>query len=285
MICKIGNTSQSTIRQFQINGLIDSEGNIIHPDFHRANEEQSKKLPIPGELFRVEDGKAVFNESLGERIDNLQAIKMESPAYHGGNLLGKSEYLKPGYLGDVPFTGHFFFSDRARAEERGNRLTSARELSVVDFSKYNLLKPTTRGYWNLKETLKKVTGGLLKGMDFSEIMKKLGPEDFGSTELYFALRSKESEVMAKFSEFKDTVADDFKKVERFETTILKIAGYEGIDVRGLPSTGVLASPDTSNEGSVIFDLKEGTYVTGTPETIKSPELPTLTKPAGFKTNC
>ena len=280
MICRLGTTKATYIRQFEINGLIDSEGNITSPLFDRANHEQSAKQPIEGTLFEVIDGQAIFNESLGWRIDQLNVEPMDDLGYHGGNLMDKSDYLTQGYSGDMPYTGYYFFSDRERAEARGNRSTYERQVTSVDFSKYNLFRPTTAGYWNLKATLKEITRDMLQGKPFD--LSRYGPSDFGSFDIYNELNDKKEEVRKAFKDFKESLKGNFK-VERFETTMMKMAGYEGIDVRGLPGTPSLASPDSSSEGSVIFDLKEGTV--GELETISSPELPTLTKPIGFKSNC
>jgi hypothetical protein len=84
--------------------------------------------------------------------------------YHGGNLQEKSDYLTSGYRGDMPFTGYYFHSTRDKAEARGNRSQLPNsDLSVVDFSKYNLLKPTTNEYWSIKSGLKKFEDRFLRG--------------------------------------------------------------------------------------------------------------------------
>lgn len=58
---------------------------------------------------------------------------------------------------------------------------------------------------------------------------------------------------------KNQYGDESK--ERFETIILKMLGYEGVDVRGLKEEKGTGSPDRFSEGSVIFDLKPNTAKT------------------------
>jgi hypothetical protein len=58
---------------------------------------------------------------------------------------------------------------------------------------------------------------------------------------------------------KNQYGDESK--ERFETIILKMLGYEGVDVRGLKEEKGTGSPDRFSEGSVIFDLKPETVET------------------------
>tara|TARA_R110000868_G_scaffold183748_2_gene425047 strand:+ start:781 stop:9306 length:8526 start_codon:yes stop_codon:yes gene_type:complete len=58
---------------------------------------------------------------------------------------------------------------------------------------------------------------------------------------------------------KNQYGDESK--ERFETIMLKILGYEGVDVRGLKEERGTGSPDKFSEGSVIFDLKPETVET------------------------
>lgn len=224
----------------------------------------------------------------------FQQPKMEDPGYHGGNLQEKSDYLTRQYYGDQPFTGYYFFSDSERAEARGNRSQPQNsQVSVVDFSKYNLLKPTTVGYWNMKSSLKKIVDLLSKGNSMSEILSKyqfdMGPKKLGSYALYNKLQEVASEVDAEYKKFSELIQTDFGRVERFETTILKVAGYEGVDVRGLKEAAGLKSPDAATEGSVIFDLKPGTYTTpnsnNQTDVASSPGLPDLTIPSGWQNPC
>jgi hypothetical protein len=56
-------------------------------------------------------------------------------------------------------------------------------------------------------------------------------------------------------------SEDWYQSERFETLMLKALGYEGIDARKIKEGFGMSSPDSFSEGSVIFDLKDGTVKT------------------------
>jgi len=185
----------------------------------------------------------------------------ENFGYHGGNLKEKSDYLTQGYRGDQPFTGHYFFSDRSNAEGRGNRSQlSNNDVSVVDFSKYNLLKPTTNEYWSIKAGLKRFEDSFLRnGIDAAfESLNDYGGLEYGSPKLYNEMLAKKDKIKKAAQEWKDNELENIrskKNIERLETVILKAIGYEGVDVRGLKEKNGEASPDSSSEGSVIFDIK------------------------------
>jgi hypothetical protein len=213
----------------------------------------------------------------GEQQSELNKIALvrsqpEKYGFHGGTLGGKSDNLTIGYEGDQPFTGHYFFSDEERASSRGDRSQEgSNEMRAVDFSQYNLLKPSTSEYWVIKNGLKNLYNSLVKDNnleqkdylsgvnyalkrinDFSPSLNgKLNPENL-----------KEWFAEWKILKDKNFSTRDFEqsKTERFETFLLKKLGYEGIDVRGLKEEQGDASPDTSSEGSVIFDLKPETVV-------------------------
>jgi hypothetical protein len=161
----------------------------------------------------------------------------------------------------MPFTGYYFFSDRERAEGRGNRTQSPnKEVSVIDFSQYNLLKPTTNEYWAAKSGLKRFEDKLLKnGIDAAfQSLEDYGGMKYSYPKLYeqiVANRSKIEKVAKDWVEKELNNIDTKKRIERLETIILKTLGYEGVDVRGLKESNGEASPDSSSEGSVIFDIK------------------------------
>lgn len=196
----------------------------------------------------------------------------EDLGYHGGNLKSKSDFLTVGYRGDQPFTGYYFFSDRERAEARGNRTQlDNKEVSVVDFSKYNLLKPTTNQYWVIKSGLKKFEDAFLRdGIDAAfDSLERYGGMKYGAKFLYEQiLQNKEliKKVALDWYENELGNINEKKKIERLETLVLKALGYEGVDVRGLKESDGDASPDSSSEGSVIFDLKPDTI-------LESPDMP------------
>jgi hypothetical protein len=307
MLCSFGkNTKESVLNQFQLNNLVSRDPNssgvyyVLKPEeFDRANREASDMVLSEYNInnrFWVREGNiARFNSTFAQLVDIVAGrreqtdVVIADPAYHGGNLMDKSDYLTKNYYGEQPFTGFYFFSDRKRAEERGNRTQAANnQVSVVDFSMYNLLKPTTVGYWNLKSNLKKIVGYLSDGASMLDILTKykysISPDSLGSYELYNNLQAVATSVDTGFAKFRDTTSGDFSRTERFETTILKLAGYEGVDVRGLPDAGGYKSPDSNTEGSVIFDLKIGTYTVAN-EALTSTDLPALTIPSNWKSPC
>jgi hypothetical protein len=191
--------------------------------------------------------------------------------YHGGNLKEKSDYLLSHYRGDMPFTGHYFFSDIGRAEARGNRSTGEKEIRVVDFSKYNLLKPTTGEYWAIKAGLKRFEDRLLRNdgdvkAAFNSLEDWGGLKD-GAPKLYkeiVANRSKLEDVSKQWYEALSSQSGRHWEMERLETLLLKALGYEGVDVRGLKEENGEASPDSASHGSVIFDIKPNTIVNDQP---------------------
>lgn len=75
MICKIPDGSkESIIESFVNNQLIDEDGHILKPGvFELANfqlsEDILERYNIKGYMFTIEDGRAVFNESLYARIN------------------------------------------------------------------------------------------------------------------------------------------------------------------------------------------------------------------------
>ena len=247
--------------------------------------------------------------SLREKRDKIEQVLKETPqaeevekaskqaetskedlGYHGGNLMNKSDYLTSGYRGDMPFTGYYFFSDRNRAESRGNRSQlENNDVSVVDFSKYNLLKPTTNEYWSIKAALKKFEDRFLRGnIDdaFDSLESKYGLKD-SVPKLFEQIQSNKEKIKKIAEEWKKNELENIDskgKIERLETLILKQLGYEGVDVRGLKEQNGEASPDSSAEGSVIFDLKPDSIIES-PNKIKLSEEKTKTskpKPENVK---
>ena len=194
----------------------------------------------------------------------------ENYGYHGGTLGGKSDMLTMGYEGEQPFTGYYFYGDRERAERRGDRSKiDSKEARAVDFSKYNLIKPTTEGYWVLKNGVKKIWNNILKEKEIDSQIDRI--EEF-VPDVGKRLRENKEKIDGWFDEWQEMKDTNFatrdyekSKTERFETFLLKKLGYEGVDVRGLKDRNGEGSPDKGAEGSVIFDLKDGTVVDITPK--------------------
>lgn len=198
----------------------------------------------------------------------LRASEVYSDAgYHGGTLGGRSDFLQPTYRGDQPYTGYYFYSDPERALMRGDRSRSdSNEFAVVDFSKYNLLKPSTNQYWILKGDLKRIEEMMTQGRTMEEALARrednLGWWMPSLYQLMVANSDKLQEAWDQWIKEKEEAfakpRNQFRGVERFETRMLKTLGYEGVDVRGLKDERGDASPDNSSEGSVIFELKPNT---------------------------
>ncbi|HUV71802.1 MAG TPA: hypothetical protein VMW25_02225, partial [Clostridia bacterium] len=171
---------------------------------------------------------------------------------------------------EQPFTGYYFYGDRERAERRGDRSKiDSKEARAVDFSKYNLIKPTTEGYWVLKNGVKKIWNNILKE---KEIDSQIDRNESFVPEVGKKLRENKDKIDGWFDEWKEIKDANFatrdyakSKTERFETFLLKKLGYEGVDVRGLKERNREGSPDKGAEGSVIFDLKPETVVDITPK--------------------
>ncbi len=306
MLCGFGNnTKERVMDTFVTNNLVSpqprADGSFYVTkieEFDRENKRLSEEMLREHNIlnyFWVREGNtARFSDTVAHLVDVVSErnpVKVITDAgFHGGNLQEKSDYLTRGYYGDLPFTGYYFFSDQGRAQNRGNRSRSPNsDYSVVDFSQYNLLKPTVAGYWALKSNLKKIVKLLDKGVSMVDITGSfkydISPTALGSYEVYNEFKDKAGEIDAAYKNFIEaTQADGFQRVERFETTMLKIAGFEGIDVRGLLEAGGMASPDSSTEGSVIFDLKPDTFETIS-EVSKSPGLPDIIVPSNWKSPC
>ena len=201
-------------------------------------------------------------------LDNIEstlenAFDSKNVGYHGGNLASKSDNLTNRYRGDLPYTGYYFFSNPKKAISRKNRASGKNEFGVVDFSKYNLYKPSTEQYWVSFNGLKKLEDVFIKG-----------EQNFDESQAWDRLTKYSGELGEKLLSNKDNIADwwdEWKSIpnkkitdlesgkERFETFLMKKLGYEGVDVRGLKESRFgEASPDNAQYGSVIFDLKEGT---------------------------
>ena len=199
----------------------------------------------------------------GEIEAMVNAFSSGDLGYHGGSLINKSDYLTDYYRGDLPYTGYYFFSNPEDALSRGNRSTSESEFSVVDFSKYNLYKPSTSEYWTVFYALKSIETFLLKGKDIEYIFDSSRVNQIiqfrGIGELIF---TNKDNIVKWFTDWKASSKINLGGVgakERFETFFMKKLGYEGVDVRNLKESRYGdASPDTAQFGSVIFDLKPNT---------------------------
>lgn len=195
---------------------------------------------------------------------NAASNIFEDAGYHVGNLQEKADYATDSYHGDMPFTGYYFVSDPNKVIGKESRRTSKKGFKVVDFSKYNLLKLTTPQYWVVKNALKKLAVDLRNnGLTVEESIEK-NSRGYGYSQMLeywmpdFLNKLKNTNLSSELNDYVKEVNKDNYKTERLETRILKKMGYEGIDVRDAKETSDEASPDSFTEGSVIFDLKEGT---------------------------
>jgi hypothetical protein len=262
-------TKQAKETNIEATGEVAQEGekteNEIKVEELRAQEQAEKDATDPNDQEKLDEIYNRYDKLITPLLESTKEKAVEEDlkdvGYHGGNLQGKSDYLTQGYRGDMPFTGYYFFSDRKRAESRGNRSQLPnKEVSVVDFSEYNLLKPTTNEYWAAKSGLKNFEDRLLRdGIDaaFEVLERRYGLKD-SYPKLYeeiVANRSEIEKVAKDWVENELNNIDTKKRIERLETIILKKLGYEGVDVRGLKESNGDASPDSSSEGSVIFDIK------------------------------
>ncbi len=191
---------------------------------------------------------------------------------HGGTLGGKSDDLRSGYSGDLPFTGYYFYSDFKRAYTQGDRSKGNNSLvqiiNIGDYPNfnYNLYRPfNANDYWELKSALKQFYRSFRRNDD---VLKNCF--DVLCKNVNFTLRnkfqSKEKEILnisIKWQDELDNLIENSQnwEIERLETRIMKIIGYEGIDNRRCRDSEGTKNPDCSTEGSVIFDLKPNTVYT------------------------
>ncbi len=217
------------------------------------NSENAEDLNF--KLFNVDD--------LSKLVEPLKLVYPDA-GYHSGSLGGKSDYLTRGYYGDMPFTGYYFISNPEEALKNDSRYGHSKSVKIADFSKYNMFKPNTEEYWAMKRGLKEVVSILNKCENLTNSFLKsynmsgLGMFKAWSPVLCSQILKKVAEIEKEFGVWNNIKLTDEGK-ERFETIILKILGYEGVDVRGLKDKNGTASPDKFSEGSVIFDLKPDTY--------------------------
>lgn len=185
----------------------------------------------------------------------------EDAGYHSGTLQGKSDYAERTYQGDMPFTGYYFISNPIDAIV-GYRIDSGNKLRIADFSKYNLLKPSTSQYWAMKYGVKDLARRMKRGELYQDALSDMSVDKWSNVfKNFFPSLLKDLKTIdgdKLFSEYKELTSVKDYKVDRFETMLLKELGYEGVDVRGLKEENGEASPDKFSEGSVIFDLKENT---------------------------
>jgi hypothetical protein len=182
--------------------------------------------------------------------------------YHGGNLQYKAEKLsdrgfiigKTGQMG----TGHYFYGNiedaKKHAESFGKKKINDISVYSVDFSKYNLFKPS-----NPKEYYDNLV--VVINNDF---LKHLTMEDFENEEVIETLKdasdfygsygvniSHEYFTIIAKQFVQDLISKSSKSDEMFNTRVLKAAGFEGVDVRNTPL-------DNFAVGSIIFDIKPNT---------------------------
>lgn len=265
-------------------------------------------LENPIELNEVIKQKAKENT---EEVANVASLVFKDAGFHVGELPGKSDFLRPGYMGEQPFTGYYFVSNPSEVVGRDSRFGKPGEFRIVDFSQYNLYKPSTDEYWRTKSNLKSFVrnsdnfdkayedftnkiktspvlfNAIKKYNSPSELQSELNRietalDNAKSNRVFTELTNRWNEINALIvaQKGKDNFKEDLKKEldaynakdwdvneagdetkERFETIMLKMLGFEGVDVRGLKSESGLGSPDKFAEGSVIFDLKPNTAKT------------------------
>ena len=200
-------------------------------------------------------------ENNPSKLEEVLRSVYEDAGYHSGTLQGKSDYAERTYQGDMPFTGYYYISNPINAIY-GYRSDSGNKLRITDFSKYNLLKPSTNQYWAMKFGIKELTKRMKQGDSYQDALSDMSVDKWSNVFKNFFptflndLKRLDGDKL--FNEYKNATSAKEYKVDRFETMLLKGLGYEGVDVRGLKEENGDASPDKFSEGSVIFDLKENT---------------------------
>jgi hypothetical protein len=252
-----------------INGQIQS---IITPSEATTNQEA-------GTAIREDEAGVGIDGDGVQEVGNADVQELEvdpkNLGFHGGNLERKAEGFGSKMKGsDVPFTGHYFYSNEESASERGNRNTGAKELKAVDFSKYNLFRPKNSSeYFAVKSALKNLAISTDKerlNSLFDKMLRRLNEsESYGNASKEFISNVEANrdniinEIVRVTPEIEERLKlpkDNTNVLDTPETIALKQLGFEGIDVRNIEVLQGDANPDSATEGSVIFDIKEDSVI-------------------------
>ena len=96
-----------------------------------------------------------------EKVADATSKVFEDAGFHRGTLSSKSDFINETYIGDLPFTGHYFVSNPKDVVQGGSKKGNEKAFRVVDFSKYNLLKlEDANSYFGTKRALKKMANDL-----------------------------------------------------------------------------------------------------------------------------
>lgn len=262
--------TESELKAAMLAGEFDREAKNMGIDIPSMKVVSGPSIRSKEQLSETERINTALVNAIKNNPSKLEEVirsVYEDAGYHSGTLGGKSDYVIPTYYGDMPFTGYYFISNPIQAIS-GYRGDSNNQLRIVDFSKYNLLKPSTVQYWAMKYGLKDLTKKLKQGQLYQDALSDMSVDSWSNVFKNFFptllndLKRLDGDKL--FKEYKNATSSKDYKAERFETILLKNLGYEGVDVRGLKEENGEASPDKFSEGSAIFDLKENTY-TSIPE--------------------
>lgn len=210
-------------------------------DLHKIENEKENTLPEKGNYgYHVGDLKHK-TEFIGDKAFN-------------GRYLAISGIGKPSRTGHFG-AGFFFFGSREKAEEYKEVLKSNFEIKVVDFSQYNLYKPSNpkefvEGTISLTNQLILVPKDYEKTSEFKDLISQL-KEDLD----YFGVNLPINKIYSITKEFIiDITTYSNPKSDYIITRFLKAAGYEGLDLRG-------TKYDSFYIGSVLYDIKPSSVLT------------------------
>lgn len=184
-------------------------------------------------------------------FDNKLKPVYKNIGYHRGDL-GKSEYA--GRMRGQRGTGHFgtgtYFTGKPISQgELDSGSFKDRPEHQVDFSNYNLYKPKTdREGYELHEALKAVNNYLYDEERSTNAIQSLARLlGVDQNQLKEILDQKVKTIDYEF-DGKDYERLMDRSLDTGSTLLMKALGYQGIDVRHLPTL------DNTGYGSVIYDL-------------------------------
>lgn len=240
----------------------------------RLEKEAKQKAEAPkAEEFVLTGSERAADEAAARgqmELAPAEEAKQPDMAYHSGDLnFGRDTVL--GRMMGGRSTGHFgtgvyFVGDKSKLKDTFG-LRGGRPIQEIDFSKYNLFKPTTDySAQRLYEALRKINSLVERDIedqeDFKAAVKK------AVTDLAYATGKSEKSILdairnhlEEARSLGEKYAFEDKYIPTLATQVMQDLGYEGVDVRGLDRY------DNTEHGSVIYAEKISPV-----EEVKQPDM-------------
>ena len=224
------------------------------------NNENGRWVTMNGVHVFIKDGQSPMDAFIKQKGKNVeeQEKKEEIPKENQGVHYGDLGKARDTYFWDINSsnrsTGHFgtgtyFYGYEADQEAQRLPFFSRKDRPrhVVDFSEYNLYKPTFDFQArNLHEGLKKINYGDYNGWEFDIMKHDMKAKGISEEKINKAI-DKVEKVRKEYKQ-KGLYDKYDEKADSLSTVFMKELGYNGIDVRDLDGL------DNSEFGSVIYDL-------------------------------